>query len=180
MTAILDAILSFWKAAEGFSRTFSMLFCPYFWSYTGHFSLFWAISSIRLMFLLRWQPFWTPSWISWKAPGGFSRTFGMLCYWFFWTYSENLSLSWASSSIQVIFFENDVHFGRHLEFLGQLQGDCPELLVCYSTNVFGPILKILACSELIQAYKWCSLKMTAILDAILDFLESSRRILQDF
>jgi len=132
----------FWKAPGGFSRTFSMLFCPYFWSYTGNFSLFWAISSMRLMFLLRWQPFWTPSWISWKAPGVFSRTFGMLFYWFFWTYSENLSLSWASSNIQVIFFENDVHFGRHLEFLGQLQGDSPELLVCYSTDFSGPILKI--------------------------------------
>jgi len=104
----------------------------------------------------------------------------MLFYWFFWTYSENVSLFWASSNVEVICFENDGHFGRHLEFLGLLQGDCPELLVCYSTDIPGPILKMSAPSELIQAYKWCSLKMTAILDAILNFLESSRGILQDF
>ena len=67
-----------------------------------------------------------------------------------------------------------------LNFLDCFQGDCPELLVCYSTDIPGPILKISAFSELIQAYKWHSLKMTAILDAILDFLESSRGILQDF
>src|SRR6218665_2266748 len=45
-------------------------------------------------------------------------------------------------------------FGRHLEFLGLLQGDCPEHLVCYSTDIPGPILKISASSELIQAYKF--------------------------
>jgi len=38
------------KAPEGFSRTFSMLFCPYFQSYTGNFSFFWAISSVQLKF----------------------------------------------------------------------------------------------------------------------------------
>src|SRR6218665_577767 len=49
--------------------------------------------------------------------------------------------------------KNDGHFGRHREFLGQLQGDCRELLLCYSTDTSGPILKISAFSELIQAYK---------------------------
>src|SRR6218665_149306 len=104
----------------------------------------------------------------------------MLFYCFFWTYSENFSLFCASSNVQVILFENDGHFGRHLEFLGLLQGDCPQLLVCYSTDIPGPILKISASSELVQSYKLCSLKMTAILDAILNFSESSRGILQDF
>jgi len=139
----------FRKAADEFFRTFCMLLCPNFRSYTENFSLLWAISNIRLMFLLKWRPFWTPSWISWKAPVGFSRTFSMLFYWFFWTYSENVSLFWASSNVEVICFENDGHFGRHLEFLGLLQGDCPELLVCYSTDIPGPILKISASSELI-------------------------------
>src|SRR6218665_2016691 len=82
--------------------------------------------------------------------------------------------------LQVMFFENDGHFRRHLEFLGNFQGDSPGLLVCYSIGFSGPILKISACSELVLTYKKYSLKMTAILDAILDFLESSRGILQDF
>ena len=29
-----------------------------------------------------------------ESLGGFYRTFIMLFYWFFWTYSENLSLLW--------------------------------------------------------------------------------------
>jgi len=99
MTAILDAILDFLEVPVGFSRTFIMLFCPYFHSYTENFSLLWAISSIRLMFLVKLRPFWTPSWIPWKASGGFSRTFSMLFYWFFWTYSENFRLFWASSNM---------------------------------------------------------------------------------
>ena len=167
MAAILDVILDSLRALRGFSRTFSMLFCPYFQSYHENFSLLWATSSIQLMFF-KWQPFWTPFWVFWKGAGGFSRTCSMLFCPYFWSHTGNFS------------FENDVHFGRPLEFLGQLQSDCPEPLVCYSTNFSGPILKISACSELIQAYKRCSLKMTSIFDAILDFLESSRGILQDF
>src|SRR6218665_3974083 len=46
-----------------------------------------------------------------------------------------------------MFFENDSHFGRHLEFLGKLQRDSPGLLVCCSTDFSGPILKISACYE---------------------------------
>ena len=67
-----------------------------------------------------------------------------------------------------------------LDFLESSRGDCPERLVCYSTDIPGPILKISACSELIKAYKICSLKMTAILDAILNFLDCSRVIVQNF
>jgi len=52
-----------------------------------------------------------------------------------------------------MFFENDGHFGRHLGFLGKLTADCPGLLVCCSTAFSGPILKISAYSDLIQAYK---------------------------
>jgi len=44
-------------------------------------------------------------------------------------------------------FEKDRHFGRHLEFFGQLQGNCLELLVCCSSDFSGPILKISACYE---------------------------------
>jgi len=135
-----DAVFDFLESSRGFLRTFSMLICLFFWTYSENFSLFWANSSIQVV-LWKWRPFWTPSWISWKAPGGFFRTFSMLFYWSFWTYSENFSLFWASSNIQVIFFENDGHFGRHLEFLGRLQGDCPELLLCYSTDIPGSILK---------------------------------------
>jgi len=51
MTAILNAIIS-WKAAEGFSRTFSMLFSPYFQSYPENVSLLWAISSVHIMLFL--------------------------------------------------------------------------------------------------------------------------------
>jgi len=36
----------FWKAAGRFFRTFSMLFCPYFRSYTKKFCLLWAISRV--------------------------------------------------------------------------------------------------------------------------------------
>ena len=52
MTAILDAILDFLEAPEGFSRTFSMLFCPYFRGFNENFSLLGAILSIQLMVLL--------------------------------------------------------------------------------------------------------------------------------
>src|SRR6218665_3912170 len=104
----------------------------------------------------------------------------MLFYCFFWTYSENFSLFWSNSSIQVMFFENDGHLGRHLEFLGKLQGDSPGLLVCCSTGFSGPILKIAACSELVLTYREYSLKMMAIFDAILNFLDSSWVIVQNF
>jgi len=42
---------------------------------------------------------------------------------------------------------NNGHFGRHLGFLGQLQGGSPGLLVCCSTNFSEPILKMSACYE---------------------------------
>ena len=71
----------------------------------------------------------------------------MLFHWYFWTYSENFSFFRANSSIQVMFFENDGHFKRHLEFLGKLQGDSSRLLVCCSTDFSGPILTISACYE---------------------------------
>ena len=44
--------------------------------------------------------------------------------------------------------ENDGHFGRHLGFLKELQGDFQGLLVCYSTHIPGPILKNSALCEL--------------------------------
>jgi len=43
----------------------------------------------------------------------------------------------------------DATFG----FLGKFQGDCPGLLVCYSTHIPGAILKFSSCRELVQAYK---------------------------
>ena len=46
-----------------------------------------------------------------------------------------------------MFFENDGHFGRHLEFIGKLQRDSPGLLVCYSADFSGPVLKFSACYE---------------------------------
>ena|SRR6218665_619345 len=49
--------------------------------------------------------------------------------------------------MQLLFFEIDDHFGRHLEFLGNLHGDCPGLLVCYSAHIPRVILKISACYE---------------------------------
>jgi len=44
--------------------------------------------------------------------------------------------------------ENGGHFGRHLEFRRELQGDSWGLLVCCSTHISGPILKNSACYEL--------------------------------
>ena len=52
-----------------------------------------------------------------------------------------------------MFFENDVHFERHLEFLGKFKKDSPGLLVCCSTDFSEHILKISACSELVLTYK---------------------------
>src|SRR6218665_813425 len=127
MTVILDAILDFLKVQDGFSRTFTMLFSPYFRSYSENFSLVLAVSSIELMFLFNLWPFWTLFWI-----------------------------------------------------LGKLQGDSPGLLVCCSTDFSGPILKISACPELVLTYKQFSLKMMAILDAILNFLDCFRVIVQNF
>src|SRR6218665_1406554 len=46
-----------------------------------------------------------------------------------------------------MFFENDGHFGRHLQFLKKLQRDSPGLLLCCPTDFSGPILKISACYE---------------------------------
>ena len=37
---------------------------------------------------------------------------------------------------------DDSHFGRHLGFLGKLQGYSPGRLVCFSADFSGPILKI--------------------------------------
>src|SRR6218665_2017702 len=41
-----------------------------------------------------------------------------------------------------IILVSDCHLGRHLGFHDKLQGDSPGLLVCYSTDIPGPILKI--------------------------------------
>ena len=51
------------------------------------------------------------------------------------------------SGCKVITFENGGHFGRHLEFCGELQGDLRGLLIFYSTHNSGPILKNSACYE---------------------------------
>ena len=48
--------------------------------------------------------------------------------------------------------ENGGHFGRHLEFRRELQGDSWGLLVCCSTHIPGRILKNSACYELFIAY----------------------------
>jgi len=65
------------------SRVFFIRCHLYTWSYRENFSLLWAIVSIQLMVFLQWQPFWMPSWISFKATGGFSRTFSTLfCQYF--------------------------------------------------------------------------------------------------
>ena len=48
--------------------------------------------------------------------------------------------------------ENDGHFGRHLGFLKELQEDFRGLLVCYSTHIPGPILKISASYELFSPF----------------------------
>src|SRR6218665_1310282 len=162
MTAILSAILDFRGSCRGFSRTFSLLFGPYFQSYPENFSLVGAISSIQILndgHLGRHLEFLGK--LQGDSPGL------LLCY------SAHISGATLKISACCELFQaydrcfclNDCHFGRHLGFLGQLQGDCPELLVCYSTDIPGPILKISASSELIQAYT-CSLKMTAMLDAI--------------
>jgi len=44
--------------------------------------------------------------------------------------------------------ENGGHFGRHLEFKRELQGDSWGLLVCCSTHIPGRILKNSACYEI--------------------------------
>src|SRR6218665_827162 len=85
--------------------------------YPEHFSLFPAILSIQLFFLnLRF--FLTPSWNTIKAADGLSMTFNMLFCPYFRSYSENFSLLWALSSIQLLISLNDGHFGRHLGFIG--------------------------------------------------------------
>src|SRR6218665_683583 len=111
---------------------------------------FQSVVSIQVFFK-RW-PLWTPSWISFKAPDEFSRTFSILfcLHVYFRSYNENFSLL-VISSIQLIFL-NDGHFERHLEFLGKLQRESPELLVCYWVYIFRAILKISDCCELFQAY----------------------------
>ena len=48
--------------------------------------------------------------------------------------------------------ENGGHFGRHLEFRRELQGDSWGLLVCCSTHIPGPILKNSACYELFPGF----------------------------
>jgi len=165
--AFLNAIWDSWRTPGGFSRTFSTLFGPYFQSYPENFSLFWAISSIQLMFS-KWRHFerhleflgklqgdsgtfsmlcpyfqsytehvtllWAISSIRHvfvkmtaildaildilESSKGIVQKFSMLFCWFCWTYSENFSLFWANSSIQVMFFDNNVYFGCHLEFPG--------------------------------------------------------------
>ena len=44
--------------------------------------------------------------------------------------------------------EDDGHFGRHLGFLKELQGDFRGLLLCYCTHIPAPILKNSASYEL--------------------------------
>ena len=83
----------------------------------------WAIVSIQVFY--KWWPFWTPSWISFKAPEGFSGTFSILFCLYFRSYNENFSLL-VISSIQQIILKNG-HFERHLEFHGKLQREAPEL-----------------------------------------------------
>jgi len=103
-----------------------------------------------------------PSWISWKLQEDCSELL-VCCSTEFSgpirkiSACSELILTYKWCSLKI----NDGHFGRNLEFLGQLQGNCPELLVCYSTDIPWPISKLLASSEVIQAYKWCSLKMMA-------------------
>src|SRR6218665_1602360 len=78
----------------------------------------------------------------------------LLCYWVHIS-RATLKISACCELFQAYdcFCLNDGHFGRHLVFLGKLQGDSPGLLVCCSADFSGPLLKIWACSELIQAYK---------------------------
>ena len=52
----------------------------------------------------KWRPFWTPSWISYKALNLLSRTFSMLFYSYSQSYLENFSLLSAISSIQLMIF----------------------------------------------------------------------------
>src|SRR6218665_263648 len=40
-----------------------------------------------------------------------------------------------------MFLKNDCHFGRHLGFMKKLQRHCQGLSVCYSTHIYGAILK---------------------------------------
>jgi len=48
--------------------------------------------------------------------------------------------------------KNGGHFGRHLEFRRELQGDSWGLLVCCYTHIPGPILKNSACYELFPGF----------------------------
>jgi len=56
--------------------------------------------------------------------------------------------------------ENGGHFGRHLEFRRELQGDSWGLLVCCSTHIPGPILNkfslLWAISRFWPIFVWCS------------------------
>ena len=52
----------------------------------------------------------------------------------------------------MIKMENGGHFGRHLEFRRELQGDSRGLLVCCSTHIPGPILKNSACYEIFPGF----------------------------
>jgi len=51
MTAILDAILDFLEAPGRFSRTFSMLFCWFFRTYSENVSLLWAMFVLYHIFI---------------------------------------------------------------------------------------------------------------------------------
>ena len=93
----------------------------------------------------KWLTSWTPSLISERAPGVFQGTFSMLFYTHSWTYPEKFSFSGCKLMIKM---ENGGHFGRHLGFRKELQGDFRGLLVCYSTHIHRPILKKSACYEL--------------------------------
>ena len=48
--------------------------------------------------------------------------------------------------------ENGGHFGRHLEFRRELQGDSWGLLVCCSIHIPGPIMKNSGCYELFPVF----------------------------
>jgi len=148
------------------SRIFFIRCRLYTLSYPENFSLLWGIVSIQLM-CFKWRPFWTPPWISFKAPGEFSKTFSMLFCSYFRSTMENVSLLLAISSIQLMFsFKWRPFWESILDFLDALER-------------FFRTFSMLFCPYFLNYTENVSL-LWAISSRELGFIGSSSGILGDF
>src|SRR6218665_112752 len=79
-----------------------------------------------------------------------------------------------------MFFLNDSHFGRHSGFLGKFPKESPGLLVCYSANFSALHCKFQLVVSYFKRTTYVFVEITAILDAILDFLEEPKGFSRTF